>query len=428
LELRTAHLFSGIEGFRYGLERSSQSTTNNQGGTPQRSKCTFHTVYSNDFNKYACAISRYNYPDGTTHEADIGTVDAASIPDHDLLTFGWPCQDNSIAGKRRGQREGTRSGMLSEAIIIIRAKKPQYFIAENVPGLFSVNGGCDFYQAIGLFTDAGYDVQWQVFNTRWFPPQNRERIYFIGHLRGERRPQILPFGETGQTYSGGTVKAVVNCLDSNYGKGWLDHGQRTMIGINRIQFDATGKGYDSQQDRIYLVDGISPSIPSTRTENKLTILENPHGFNKGGFQNEPCLREASRTNTFVVKRQPLKFLGRNQRNIEGDYAYTVDGSGTNGVSVRTARTDRSGGTSSPFGSKQNWDTYLIDGAIRKLTPVECERLQGFPDNWTRYGIDKNGRKIEISDTQRYKCCGNAVSTVIPELIGKLLLADIESNR
>ena len=126
---------------------------------------------------------------------DIRYVDAGRLPDFDVLVFGWPCQDNSIAGKRLGQRKGTRSGLLFEAARILRIKQPRYFIAENVPGLFSVNDGRDFYQTIRLFTDLGYDVEWQLLNSRWFLPQNRERIFFVGHLGRLRGRGIFPFTE-----------------------------------------------------------------------------------------------------------------------------------------------------------------------------------------------------------------------------------------
>jgi DNA (cytosine-5)-methyltransferase 1 len=113
-------------------------------------------------------------------------------------------------------------------------------------------------------------------------------------------------------------------------------------------------------------------------------------------------------------RQPLRFIERNQRNIEGDYAFTVDAGQTAGVKV--SKTVRVGGTGSPHDSKQNWDSYEIEDSIRRLTPKECERLQGFPDDWTRY--DEKGR--EVSDSQRYKMMGNAVTTNVVTAIGELV--------
>lgn len=104
----------------------------------------------------------------------------------------------------------------------------------------------------------------------------------------------------------------------------------------------------------------------------------------------------------------VRYLNRNQKNIDGDYAFTVDASQTSGIKI--SKTVRAGGIKSPHGSKQNWDSYEVDGIIRRLTPKECERLQGFPDNWT----------AGFSDTQRYKMMGNAVTTNVITAIVKRL--------
>jgi len=344
--MKFAELFAGIGGFRYGLEacngeQQEKSALGRCGDSflcksqqpeqpPQRRNYT--CVWANEFDRYASAIYRYNY--GEINEGDIRAVDPESIPDFDLLTFGWPCQDNSIAGQRAGQREGTRSGLLAEAVRILRVKKPDYFLAENVLGLFSVNDGYDFYETIRWFTEIGYDVQWQVLNTRWFLPQNRERIYFVGHSGRVPRPQVFPIGETNSLYSE-TDGEVATALDVNYGKGWLDHGQRTMVidkrGTSRYSFyqDETG------------------SIKPNQT---------------GGADRVPM----------VMNR--------------GNYRGMTE----------------------------------VEQSIRRLTPVECERLQGFPDNFTKYGLTKDGKKIEISDTQRYKVLGNAVSTSVVSAVGARL--------
>lgn len=302
--MECAELFCGIGGFRLGIESNWQQQANaeintNRDSIPCKSqqpnestkwRNDINTVWANDFDKYACAIYRYHF--GKIHEADISTVGASDVPDCDLITFGFPCQDISIAGKRAGLAEGTRSNLLVEAMRIIRAKKPKYFIAENVPGLFSVNEGYDFYKAIGMFTDSGYDVQWQVLNTRWFLPQNRERIYFVGHLRTIRRPEIFPIGEASRVNEGVEItrESVIGCLRAR--------GEEDMhSGLNLISSNSQ---------------------------------------------------------------------------------------------------------------------------IRRLTPIECERLQGFPDNWTKYGKFKDDTIKEISDTQRYKCLGNAVSVpVVSAVVSRL---------
>ncbi len=84
----------------------------------------------------------------------------------------------------------------------------------------------------------------------------------------------------------------------------------------------------------------------------------------------------------------------------------------------TAKTIRVGGGKSPHGSKKNWDSYQIDGEIRRLTPLECERLMGWRDNWTKYGMDEKGNSVEISDSQRYKMCGNGVVSNVSEKVAE----------
>ena len=115
---------------------------------------------------------------------------------------------------------------------------------------------------------------------------------------------------------------------------------------------------------------------------------------------------------------------KKQSSIQGTHITFEEGKshalGTAHVPM-TAKTIRVGGGKYPHGSKQNWDSYEIDGEIRRLTPVECERLMSWPDDWTRYGITENGEMIEISDSQRYKMCGNGVvSTVVREILRNLL--------
>ena len=200
---------------------------------------------------------------------DLRTVPTSEIPDHDLLVGGFPCQAFSIAGKRRGF-DDTRGTLFFEVARILRDKKPRLFILENVKGLLSHDNGNTFKTIISTLVELGYDLQWQVLNSKNFGvPQNRERVFIIGHLRGTSRPEIFPIGE-------------------------------------KVSFD--------------LAQTLS-----------------------AGHYNQPKI--------------------------------------------------------------------LADSKIRRLTPIECERLQGFPDNWTE----------GVSDTQRYKCLGNAVTVNVVEYLVKNLL-------
>lgn len=341
--IRFIDLFAGIGGFRYGLEKSSK-----------KYKC----VWSSEWDKYASSIYRYWW--GKVDTRDIKKVKSSEIPNHDLLCAGFPCQAFSIAGKRRGF-EDTRGTLFFEIARILRDKRPRYFLLENVKGLLSHNEGKTFQTILGIFTDLGYEYQWQVLNSKNFGvPQNRERVFIVGHIRGTPRPKVFPIGEGNKKNDDKRILAhTLNSSD------WR--------GANRNQKQTTIQQLNNpihSNDRVYSVGGISPTLNSMQ-----------------GGRRQP-----------KIARFPLRFLNRNQRNMNGDYSFTVDGANTGGV-------------------KQGMK-------IRRLTPIECERLQGFPDNFTKYGFDERGNKIEISDTQRYKCLGNAVTTNVITWIGNKLLKEL----
>ena len=313
-------LFAGVGGFRYGIEniRSAKQVIcerSNSNNNIKNKLVEWKCLYSNEWNKYANQCYKKHY--GECDNRDIRTVPTSDIPDHDLLCAGFPCQSFSIAGKRLGF-EDTRGTMFFEIARIIRDKRPRYFLLENVKGLLSHDEGKTFQTILGVLSDLGYEYQWQVLNSKDFGvPQNRERVFIVGHSRGTPRPEVFPIiGEGGQ-----------DC--KIYGR---------ATGIN---------GHDYLK-RIYSDEGASPKLPT--------------------------------------------------------------GTGGNHYAKIISKTIRVGGGKSPHGSKQNWDSYEFDGVIRRLTPVECERLQGFPDGWT------DG----FSDSQRYKMMGNAVTTnVITEIVKKL---------
>lgn len=207
------------------------------------------------------------------------------------------------------------------------------------------------------------------------------KLYF----RGTSRPEVFPIREDGELPNKEQQQSIRRSLQtskqkdgSNGNESVLEDGKNGQLhyigGIEGkrkkwLDNDKNNSRNFSQGQRVYGVKGISSTLAG----------------NAGGL--------GGKTGLYAI-RQPLKFLKRNQKNIEGDYAFTVDGANTGGVRQ---------------GMK-----------IRRLIPIECERLQGFPDNFTKYGIDENGNEIEISDTQRYKCLGNAVTTnVVTEIIKRL---------
>jgi DNA (cytosine-5)-methyltransferase 1 len=184
-----ASLFSGIGGFAAGMERAGFNITHH---------------YFSEIDKHAIANYKYNFPNAEHIGSVIHVSGRDIMAKHQsakiIVTFGWPCQDNSIAGKRKGHAAGTRSGLLFEAGRVINEIQPAHFIAENVKGLYSVNKGYDFYEAIAFlaFLNSScpqYTVEMQLLNTSWLLPQNRERTYFVGHLGTRCVKRIFPVTE-----------------------------------------------------------------------------------------------------------------------------------------------------------------------------------------------------------------------------------------
>lgn len=336
-------LFSGIGGFELGIQQAYEELFNEVelGGCGQK-KDDLETTLSlpvsesdkrqyptcigySEIDKYAIQV--YNKHFKHKNYGDCTKIITSELPDFDLLVGGFPCQAFSIAGKRRGFDEA-RGTLFFDIARILADKKPRNFILENVKGLLSHDGGRTFTTIIRILSTMGYFVEWQVLNAKNFGvPQNRERVFIVGHLGGQPRRKVFPIGETSQS--------------------------------------------DIQQ-----TEELSMQISNTIRTNY-----------SNGFSNE----------TYV---QSNKSGLRQIRDISDN-------------------TDSRGG-----------QTYSTDIRIRRLTPKECERLMGYPDDWTKYGIIKNDITpvtrimdtiTEISDTQRYKMCGNGVvSNVVAEIVKKLI--------
>lgn len=355
-------LFSGYGGFHLGLEQAGFK---------------FSTTYFSEIDTHAIANYRYNFKNAEY----VGPVESISgIQRPNIITFGSPCQDFSLAGKRQGLKGG-RSSLLTHAIGHIKRYKPDIFIWENVKGVFSSNDGADFWAVIKAFADiGGYRLEWQLLNTSWFLPQNRERIYLVGHLANGSSKQVFPIGESNK--------------------------------------------------------GIIEGKPNTAIARAFTA-----GGNSGGHHSGMTLVKPIITPDRPVKRQ-------NGRRIkeDGEPAHTLTGQDRHGILI-TANTKQGFETVEPGdsinfsvpnsetrrgrvgkGKAQTLDTacnqgVISDTQIRRLTEIECERLQGLPDNFTQYGMyDVKGvlTKKEISSTQRYKLCGNGVTVKVVEEIGKRL--------
>ena len=360
MKINLLELFSGVGGFSLGIEQSGI-------------EIGWHGF--SDIDKYANQVFKRRYPNAK-ELGSVVDINPSKLPRVDLVTFGFPCQDLSIAGRREGF-EGSRSSLFFEAMRIIEAKKPKYFIFENVEGIFSSNGGKDFEVVLRTIADIGYDGQWQLLNTRWFLPQNRSRCYFVGHLRGRSRPKVFPVGETSFQSNYGEAK-VANCLQHPGHSGGNYKGM-TMVntGLNQIGNIDT-KGHNSIWGRVYDTDGVSTTL-------------NAHG---GGLGAKTGLYKVHSTQTRNPNRPSLT------RECDcGSKKLYQKCCGAGGGSGHLAKDD---GTTYCLDSGNTQAVEIESSTIRRLTPRECERLQGFPDDWTE----------GESDTQRYKMMGNAVSVPV----------------
>ena len=255
---------------------------------------------------------------------DATKLDPKDLPGHDILMAGFPCQAFSVAGKRLGFQE-CRGTLFYEIVRIAKETRPSIIFLENVMGLLNHDKARTIIQIISSLDEVGYDVEWQVTNSKYHVPQNRERIFIVGHLRESGSRKIFPITDiNGQDIGKSTDKerVVSHSIDANYFKGPDKHAQRTII-----------------QTGVYAV-------------------ENPLFPNK--------VKNGSRIKTHD---EPSFTLQSNPAFVQG---------------------------------------VIVNKRLRKLTPTECERLQGFPDSWTE------GQ----SDTQRYKQLGNAVTVPMVQVIAE----------
>ncbi|MDP4159796.1 MAG: DNA (cytosine-5-)-methyltransferase [Bacillota bacterium] len=214
--MKFVDLFCGIGTIRMGMEQAGH-------------EC----VYSVEWDKHKRQI--YSIIFGKEPEgSDICAVDYRDIPKADCWCFGAPCQDFSFAGKRAGM-EGERSSLVLEVFRLVRETpeedRPKYLLYENVKGMLSSNGGRDFLGIISEMESLGYDIEWQLLNSKDFGvPQNRERVFTLGHLRGRSSRKVFPIergnGKNLEQLIGGQQgmrvydSGGVSCTISSHGGGW----------------------------------------------------------------------------------------------------------------------------------------------------------------------------------------------------------------
>ena len=226
--MRFIDFFAGIGGFRRGMELAGHRCVGfcewDKYATASYTSMHLITESQREYlstltlKKRQKEILKNEYRNGEWYSNDIRNVDAGSLPAADCWCFGAPCQDFSIAGKRAGL-DGDRSSLIREIFRLLEEQeeqdRPEWLIYENVKGMLSSNKGLDYLSILSEMDRLGYDIEWQNINSKWFVPQNRERIYTIGHLRRYGRRKILPITGTDGENSLYQIASVPNKTRSN---------------------------------------------------------------------------------------------------------------------------------------------------------------------------------------------------------------------
>ncbi|HFK2555125.1 TPA: DNA (cytosine-5-)-methyltransferase, partial [Enterococcus faecalis] len=299
---------------------------------------------------------------------------------------GFPCQAFSIAGKRKGF-EDTRGTLFFEIARFASILRPRYLFLENVKGLLNHGGGATFETILRALDELGYDVEWQVLNSKDYVPQNRERVFIIGHLRGERTRKVFPFKKNDRTFT-------------------KLQGQQIYANTLTTRIEAQGTGTyvierEQHEEKI--------AIP-VLTPDRLEKRQNGRRFKDDG-EEMFTLTAQDRHGIMIAGNLP----GNHDQNSR-----VYDSSGL----APTLSTMQGGGqepkilakeaTTKGYSEATPGDVVTENFQIRKLTPRECWRLQGFPD----WAFDK--AKEVNSDSQLYKQAGNSVTVpVIADIASKL---------
>ncbi|HFU4432301.1 TPA: DNA cytosine methyltransferase [Streptococcus suis] len=472
-------LFAGIGGFRLGMERAGHECVG---------FCEIDPFARKSYKAIHDTEGEFEFHDITA----VTDESVRGIGRVDVICGGFPCQAFSIAGKRAGF-EDTRGTLFFEIARFASILRPKYLFLENVTGLLSHDNGNTFETIFGALDELGYDAEWQVFNSKNFGvPQNRERVFIIGHLRGAGGRAIFPFGgenkavdnqqsqinvigTTLATGAQGTnsrhwvydTNGVMSCLDATMykqpkqivvpvltpdreekrqnGRRFKTDGEPmfTLTAQDKHGVIVCGRlpGKFEMPNRVYDPNGIAPTIRTMQGGNlEPKIIQRGHGYNQGGeHDTAPTLTSNSwqENNLLAIKEATTKGYSETTVGDSVNLSHPNSTTRRGRVGKQVANTLLTGeeqgvvvydfynrntkdevGTLTASGHQGNTKagTFgILDGIrIRKLTPRECWRLQGFPD----WAFDR--AQAVNSNSQLYKQAGNSVTVNVIEAIARRL--------
>ena len=372
-------LFAGIGGFRLGMERAGHT-------------CVGYC----EIDKFA----RMSYQAIHDTKGEIDYKDITEVTNEefrklkgtvDVICGGFPCQAFSVAGKQLGF-EDARGTLFYEIARAAKEIKPRYLFLENVRNLLSHDKGKTFTTMLTILDELGYDAEWQVLNSKNFGvPQNRERVFIVGHLRGECTSRVFPIGgENKESNREPKIKILGNVKNPNCSS----KGTRSLV-----------------HDKNGIVEALTATDykePKKVAINFPKILQIGRGFNKGGVHNiAPTITKNSY--------QENNFLSIKEATKKGySIASVGDSVNLSHPNSKTRRGRVGKNIANTLLTSDEQGVVLSDFKIRKLTPKECWRLQGFPD----WAFDK-AQKVN-SNSQLYKQAGNSVTVNVIEEIAKKL--------
>ncbi len=382
--------FSGIGGFRLGMEMAGH-------------ECVGHC----EIDKFADKSYRamHDVKEGEWYAADIRAVEPGDLPEADCYCGGFPCQAFSVAGKRGGF-EDTRGTLFFEVMRLAAVRKPKYLFMENVAGLLSHDGGKTFGTILNTMGELGYWYEYQVLNSKNHGvPQNRERVFIIGHLGGYSGGEIFPI-------TGSDSETLKQLIGGSQGNRVYDTGGVSCT----LASQAGGKG---AKTGLYLIN---------KNHNEITFRDDFNCLDANYYKG----LDAHQARTGVLEVRPVLTPDRSEKRQNGrkmkepgEEMFTLTAQDKHGVMITEAsgiytqtsenfRRPPLKGLSRTLKANMHDAGVVQNARIRRLTPRECFRLQGFPDKYFDRAAAVN------SDSQLYKQAGNSVTVnVIYEIARRL---------
>ena len=359
-------------------------------------------------------ILKEEYRNGEWYANDIRRVYAGDIPKADCWCFGFPCQDISVAGKQAGF-QGNRSSLFFRVMYLVEQlkeeDKPTYLFIENVKNLLSVNGGWDFARLLIEMEQWGYDAEWQVLNSKDFGvPQNRERCFIIGHLRGRGSAEVFPVERADREDS-------IQIIGHRDG-----YRRNTQVfaqdGITEALSTCQGGGREYHVALPCFIDLCREGSKMTEQARCLKARYYKGASNHAGQDSGIAIP------VLTPDRAEKRQNGRRFKE-DGEPMFTLTRADIHGaaVEIENAKKNDDSGIFVPVSEELTvyavwYEKYQCYIAIRKLTPRECFRLQGWSDDYFEKAQFVN------SDSQLYKQAGNGVTVTVIEAIARKMNVDL----